>query len=111
MYKLKAPPAGAEVKIMYETPEGIGSRKFSLRREDHILTLMQGATPLAALSPEGEKVMFLLVTAPQLWESANDVLRILHKAQAGALGPASKRLGNMIAKSVGKDKWADVEQP
>lgn len=96
---------------MYEMPEGVGSRKWSLRREDSILTLMQGKDPLAALSPDGEKVMLLLVTCPQLWDAANDVLRTLYTAQAGALGPASKRLANMVAKAVGKDKWEDVQQP
>lgn len=104
---------------MVETPEGIGSQKFSLSKDIVIATaeglnvrfevaLMQGKTVIAALSPEGETVKSLLVTAPQLWDAANDLIREL--VRNGRTDLASSPLANMVAKSVGKTDWKDVAQ-
>jgi hypothetical protein len=123
--------------------EGIGSRKWSLLRgEDHHgygcerdgdllaeecavcgkpdppVALMQGKDKLADLTEEGRKVQVLLVTAPQLWEAANEFLRQLasdegadaKNAMSEAQVATVSRLGNMVAKAVGKDAWGKVLQ-
>lgn len=91
---------------MLASPEGVGSLKFSLARFDSVLQLMRGATPLAALSPDGEGVMLLLVTAPQVWEAAHDLLKAV--SAKGPLTPAEERLAGMLAKAAGKNRWVDL---
>lgn len=114
---------------MSETPEGIGSRKWSLlpahdakgdgvggglvwinRGDD--LVLMEGKTMLARLTPEGKKVFALLATAPQLWETANEVVKVSRQDGKGVVHVQSAiyRLSEMVAKAVGKNDWKDVAQ-
>ena len=102
---------------MVESPEGIGGRKWSLERWKLTSepSLMQGTTALATLTPDGEKVMHLLVTAPQLWDAANALLKALTDNPGGMSVTESQaeafiRLKNMVAKSVNKDRWEDVAQ-
>lgn len=104
---------------MASVDEGIGGRKWSFERsKDGVLVLMEGKTPLAALTPEGEKLQLLLVTAPQLWSDGNEAVKVtryqleaitndasMTKAQAAIV-----RLGNSIAKAVGKGNWLKVSQ-
>lgn len=101
---------------MAESAEGIGSRKWSLLREDDGVWLMQGAHRIARLEKMGEAVLLLLVTAPQLWDAANDVMKQTDGAGPSALEDsgltvgARDYLGNMVAKAVGKQDWKDVAQ-
>lgn len=90
---------------MVETPEGIGGRKWSYQKAtDGSFELYEGPSKkLATLTPSGKEVFELLVTAPQLWNAANDCL--LDASEANLL-----RLKNMVAKSVGKDNWDKVKQ-
>lgn len=96
---------------MAETAEGIGSRKWSYQRtSDGILILMEGTKPIAALTEEGAKVFQLLVTAPQLWEEANQLVK--GSVALGNLGGISAecRLANLVAKAAGRSSWKEVDQ-
>lgn len=95
---------------MSDTPEGIGSLKFSLLRVDNVLQVHLGRTPLAALSIDGEAHMFLFITAPQLWDAANDILKALQSNSDAPALAARARLQNLVAKAAGKDRWEDVKQ-
>lgn len=90
---------------MIESAEGIGSRKWSFLPGEHGLDLMEGTKRLATLTDEGKKVLHLLVTAPQLWEAANEVIKSEYESIDGV-----NRLMNAVAKSVGKDDWKKVLQ-
>lgn len=106
---------------MVESAEGIGSRKWSLFKDEaERLMLMQGKTEVASIIlPEA---MSLLVTAPQLWDAANELVKAYRQAEArrGAgksttedvdvVHAAQMRLANMVAKGVGKDDWTKVLQ-
>lgn len=106
---------------MNETDEGIGSRKWSFEPTAEGLFLNQGTYRLARIEPmkdvvESLKVRMLLVTAPQLWDAANELLKLL-TAVGAPLGEASFQrdqaisiLANMVAKSVGKTNYEDVLQ-
>lgn len=112
---------------MAGTDEGIGGRKWSFLRDEAFseqvdsdghtvdvvgaLRLMEGRTPLAALTPDGERVKLLLVTAPQLWQAANAVMVAASNGGPTAVPPAAwQLLGDMVAKAAGKDHWQDVAQ-
>ncbi len=110
---------------MVGTPEGIGSRKWSLGRDaDGYPALMQGKFVVARLTevpPAGEtdtasgmSVKNLLVTAPQLWDAANELVKFIMNNVAQSPGatpnPLAVTLANMVAKSVGKTDWNDVSQ-
>lgn len=101
---------------MAESAEGIGARKWSLLKDGDVVVVHQGITPLAALTPAGEQVKHLIVTAPQLWEAANDLLKVLSNIippdgpPGLALIKATERVGNMVAKSVDKADWRKVVQ-
>lgn len=100
---------------MVETPEGIGARKFSMLRQESLdsnkkVSLMQGSTELAALTPAGEAVFRLLVTSPQLWDAANAfILKAAGEAFVETF-PEFQTLKAMVAKAVGKDSWKEVSQ-
>lgn len=76
--------------------------------------LCQGVTVLAELTADGVLVLALLVTSPQLWEAANDLLVLdkpgTHFASDSVYQEKITRLKNMVAKSVGKDDWRKVIQ-
>ena len=95
---------------MVESAEGIGSRKWSFLRDADGLWLMQGKHQIARLTAEGERVLHLLVTAPQLWDAANEVMKAAGTADMSRIGPAAISLGNMVAKSVNKQDWKEVAQ-
>ena len=95
---------------MVETAEGIGSRKFSILRDESGTWLMEGAHQIARLTTRGEQVLHLLVTAPQLWDAANEVMKAAGTADMSRIGPAAISLGNMVAKSVNKQDWKEVAQ-
>lgn len=137
---------------MSDTPEEIGGRKWSLLKfsdnpdaghtaQDEFafqgdeLYVMEGTKTLAALTHHGAVVKALLVTAPQLWEAANDYIKAgdvydracMKTAAAEGSGVTVKmledeagaqrkreiafgRLCAMVAKSVGKTDWKDVAQ-
>lgn len=127
---------------MDATAEGIGGRKWSFEvgidrhgfgceqdgdplteecktcgKPDPPIKLMQGAVELAPLLPAGKQVKFLLVTAPQLWEAANEVVAaeraFLAKdtnVNADRCATAVTALADMVAKAVGKQDWKDVLQ-
>jgi hypothetical protein len=97
---------------MSETPEGIGSRKWSLAREG-ALRVMHGTTEIATLTLDGEDVKHLLVTAPQLWDAANEMIKhamVVSAAEKAQLNEHVKHLADMVAKAVGKNSYADVKQ-
>lgn len=110
---------------MAETAEGIGGRKWSLLRDaEGYICLQQGRHELARLTerddatpnadPFGSDVKELLVTAPQLWDAANNYIKTLHAPETPdaetLAGIALMRLQAMVAKAVGKMDWDDVKQ-
>lgn len=111
---------------MAESAEGIGGRKWSLGRLDgervgvyqgkHLLAeLAAGELPEAArVEVVPAKVQSLIVTAPQLWDAANEFIKAFRAPHAdpsqGVLEAAEKRLSDMVAKAVGKTDWKDVLQ-
>lgn len=102
---------------MSETPEGIGGRKWSLLRHTKIggltfVTLQEGITELASLTEDGERVKSLLVTAPQLWDTANNLLQAYAQSLPDPTEQARawEALANMVAKAVGKTAWEQVIQ-
>jgi hypothetical protein len=96
---------------MVESPEGIGGRKWSFQKDESgQLCLFEGATKkLATLTDSGKEVLHLAVTAPQLWDAANELLKAV-KAGTPDLAPLHERLANMVAKSVNKTSWDHVAQ-
>jgi hypothetical protein len=103
---------------MAESTEGIGSRKWSLlRTDDNVVVVHQGKTPLAALTPDGLKVKELIVTSPQLWEAANDMIQALKlfdtvnsAEMVVRVHAARSALMKAVAKAAGKDDWYKVLQ-
>jgi hypothetical protein len=108
---------------MVESPEGIGSRKWSIGRDsDGYPALMQGAHVIARLTEpdptrptgaSGMELLHLLVTAPQLWDAANQLfvkLAAIKPGCAADLQADYQYLQNMVAKAVNKDDWAKVLQ-
>lgn len=108
---------------MNDTPEGMSGRKFSFLREPFQgdetkivpnggpIWLMQGAIPLASLTKTGDEIKFLLVTSPQLWSAANEVVYEAVKLVGyEKLNPQLKALAQMVAKAVGKAEWRGVLQ-
>lgn len=117
---------------MAESAEGIGGRKWSFQTgtppASHslgsvALYLSQGKYKLAMMMPQEteadatmldiEKVENLLVTAPQLWDAANEYLKALRSDGQFAESNATASLivlEAMVAKSVGKTDWNDVKQ-
>lgn len=104
---------------MVESAEGIGSRKWSLDREgrelarddpSHSVRLMEGTKWLASLTHEGEAVLHLLVTAPQLWGAANDLVKLIASGREAMGSAEATALANTVAKAVGKDDWRQVLQ-
>lgn len=103
---------------MDATVEGIGGLKWSVERKlvtDAVLPttihtyLMQGRTVVAEI--EDARHLQLLVTAPQLWDAANEMVKAFRDAgRPGALEKAAADLGLMVAKAVGKDDWGRVLQ-
>lgn len=59
-----------------------------------------------------EHVKHLLVTAPQLWDAANELIKELATLPTASLFLHGKdqTLKNMVAKAVGKTDWKDVKQ-
>lgn len=97
---------------MPDTPEGIGALKFSLIREGPIVKLMRGSTLIATLAPGADDYLHLLVSSPQLWTAANDILVASDSIKDYEHQPeVVKRLGNAVAKSVDKGNWREVLQP
>ena len=104
-----------EEVCMIDTPEGIASQKWSFQvdGESGELTLSQGAIRLAKLTKTGETFKLLLVTCPQLWNAANDVVLLATKIadkNGEQVHPEIKLLGEMVAKAVGKQDWRTVLQ-
>lgn len=100
---------------MAESAEGIGGRKWSVGRAGTSgrMTINEGATVLAELTPQGEAVFNLLVTAPQLWDAANDLIKTMgtEGGPRATFAPEQRqKLANMVAKAVNKDEWAHVAQ-
>lgn len=95
---------------MIESAEWIGGRKWSLERDAEGARLQQGVTQLARLSPAGEKAQLLLVTAPQLWDAANELVKLVAAGREAMGTDELVRLANMVAKAVGKTEWKDVLQ-
>ena len=120
---------------MVESTEGLGNRKWSLLEEigDGGLErfVMQGKFVIARIDYLGElpaesavprfdrasvrKIQALLVTAPQLWDAANELIKaaeeIARKTGSPLLvGHNYERLCNMVAKAVDKIAWKDVLQ-
>lgn len=102
---------------MSETAEGIGGRKWSLLRvREDAIALMEGKTEVALMtSPLGDQTKLLLVTAPQLWAAANELIKVadsinLQEHVGGKTNAALKQLADMVAKAVGKTDWKEVLQ-
>ncbi len=95
---------------MPDTPEGIGALKWSfLKEDDGKLYLMQGKTRLAEILNPAIKMM--LVAAPQLWTGANDLLVATDSIKDFEHQPeVVQRMGNALAKAVGKTNWREVVQ-
>jgi hypothetical protein len=98
---------------MVESPEGIGLRKWSFLQETEGkdtdgLYLMEGKTKLALITEDGKAILHLLVTTPQLWTAANEVVLTLEVG--GDMPVALIRLKNALAKAVSKDDWSKVRQ-
>ena len=97
---------------MVETAEGIGGRKWELARNGATAEteIKEGVNTVALVRDRG--VLHLLVTAPELWDAANDLLRTWHddKSADVEFANALDRLSNMVAKAVGKTSWSDVAQ-
>lgn len=95
---------------MAETPEGISSRKWSLGRgNDGEVLLMEGKTILAILTPDGVKLVPLIVSALQLWTEVNDFL-VKSEGPGRILPNFLLRLSNIIAKAANKSTWQEVIQ-
>lgn len=104
------------------TAEGLGGRKWSWQEKpgeggmERVLS--QGALEIAVLrEPHGREVQHLLVTAPQLWTAANEVVAAEQafleddtNANSNRCVTAVMALADMVAKAVGKQRWADVAQ-
>lgn len=96
---------------MSDTPEGLGSRKWSLYVDSTgQLLLMQGNKTIATIHDAAAK--HLLVSAPQLWTEANDLLVATKAALTNGeeFPTAVLRLGNVVAKAVNKTGWGQVSQ-
>ena len=91
---------------MVESIEGIGGLHWSFGRDEAgMVQLMQGKTALATLSAVGEQHKLLLVTVPQVWEAADDLLTLIASGQEAMGSPLAVRLGNALAKAVGEEAW------
>ena len=92
--------------------EGIGSRKWSLLRQDDGLYVMEGAQTRIVRAERDDKLLDLVITAPQLWDAANQLMLAMHaKVQnQDAQVRAVRYLENMVAKAVRKTAYTDVLQ-
>ena len=92
---------------MTETAEGISGRKWSVSTEGGQTRVMEGTRCICVV--EDHAVLHLLVTAPQLWGEANDVL-LQSRKDDGEPSSLFARLRAVVAKAVNKTSWAAVAQ-
>ena len=99
---------------MAESTEGIGAWKWSFESVNGEIFLNQGKYRLARLErlpadmdADEFKIRHLLVSAPQLWDAANELAKAWERS---APTPELVTLRNAVAKAVGKTAWSDVAQ-
>ena len=102
---------------MAESTEGVGFWKWSFEPVNGELFLNQGKYRLARLEPlpvetglDQSKVRGVLVTAPQLWDAANELVKEWQRQRSIVCTTEMDRLMNAVAKAVGKTTWSDVAQ-
>lgn len=62
------------------------------------------------LAADGAKLQALLVAAPQLWDAANELCKLIASGKEAMGSEQAVRLAACVAKSVGKTVWKDVAQ-